>query len=251
MNRKKLIFSAIFTFITAGSIFVYQQQKENTKHTFITHLNSLEQQTWQAFENLDISKDELFEKIKKYDQMHKKSTQNNTQKKEHRPIASSKIRNLITLVADFLHFDLSNMDLISTKDPNQSPAVASINAIYVDEDAVLQFTDDAIKFIIAHEIQHILNQDSYGLYAVDQALKERQIELQKDDPEFVSNQFSRFNETRADINAATAHPEIAHGYIEFTQEVIKQGRRQKKTHPKHEDRLALAQEIYSSMTQTA
>ncbi|OQA35142.1 MAG: hypothetical protein BWY54_00719 [Candidatus Dependentiae bacterium ADurb.Bin331] len=251
MNYKKLTSIAIFALITVGSIFMYLQLAKNNK--FTAKLHSLEQKTWQSFKKFNITKEEVYNKVYEYDQIQKEYDQKNgSTKKQDNKAISKELYRLIASLAYYFGLDIETISLIPTSDPNLSPATAINNAIYIDEKALAQYSADAKKYIFAHEIQHILNMDPYALFAVDQALTDRKIELQEQNPEFAANCFSRFCETRADIGAATATREIAHGFVEFTQELIKEGHHNPgTTHPRNEERLALAQEIYSSMTQTA
>lgn len=254
MNYKNLTLLSLIALVTLSSIVGYNQFGTNktVSNKFASYINSLEQETWKSLEKVGISKDEIYKKVNEYDQMHMEyyhKNQNHTRKKK--PV-SVRIKKLVTSLIDYFKVDTPKIDLIATSDPNLSPATAINDAIFINEEEFCAFSADAQEYIISHELQHIINKDPFALYAVDQALLERKMELHENNPDFVSNQFSRFCETRADIAAATAQVKIAHGFVEFTQELINRGDcNPGTTHPKTEKRLALAQEIYSSMTQTA
>ncbi len=254
MNYKNLTLLSFLAFAALGSILVYNQlgTRKTISNKFAAQVDSLEQKTWKSLEKVGISKDEIYKKVNEYDQMHMEYYQKNQTSAPKKKTVSARVKKIVTSLIDYFKVDAPKIDLIATSDPNLSPATAINDAIYINEEEFCDFSADAQEYIIAHELQHIINRDPFALYAVDQALTERKIELDENNPDFVSNQFSRFCETRADIGAATSKPEIAHGFVEFTQELINRGDHNPgTTHPKTEKRLALAQEIYSSMTQTA
>jgi Zn-dependent protease with chaperone function len=254
MSYKNLTLLSFLALVTLGSIVGYNQfgTKKTIHNKFTSQVDSLEQQTWQSLEKVGISKDEIYKKVNEYDQMHMEYYQKNQNSPPKKKPVSARVKKLVTSLIDYFKVDAPKIDLIATSDPNLSPATAINDAIFINEEEFFSFSTDAQEYIISHELQHIINRDPFALYAVDQALLERKIELDENNPDFVSNQFSRFCETRADIGAATSKPETAHGFVEFTQELINRGDcNPGTTHPKTEKRLALAQEIYSSITQTA
>lgn len=246
MNYKNLTLLSLLALTTFGSIVIYNNQLGNRKtisNKFAAQVNSLEQQTWKSLEKVGISKDEIYKKVHEY---HKKE-----KKPQNDGKISLKLRKLITSLADYFKIDASKIVITPTQNPAISPAAATSNTIYVNEKSLNHYSLDAQQFILAHEMQHMINLDSWAKYEISKIIKEKNIQINETDPDSPVNQFSRFCETRADIDAATAKPEIAHGYVEFTQKLIMHDDYNPgTTHPKDKDRLTLAQAIYSTMTQT-
>ncbi|MEX0940601.1 MAG: hypothetical protein WDZ41_04540 [Candidatus Babeliales bacterium] len=128
-----------------------------------------------------------------------------------------------------------------------SPAAATDRIIYVNEKTFSMLSSAAKRFVIAHEIQHILNKDNSAGYIMEviSGLNIDKVKSQKNHPLL---QFNRFKEKRADVNVAVKNKDWAKAYLAFTQEQFKIcGDSPGITHPKNSERIALAQQIVDYM----
>lgn len=131
-----------------------------------------------------------------------------------------------------------------------SPAAATERVIYVNEDAFWKLSQAARKFVVGHEIQHIVHGDNSARYTLEimtNADTEALARKHRKPDGHALLYYSRFKERRADITAALKGPEWAEGYLTFAKEQLKKGDTPGVTHPKYSDRVELAQRIVSHM----
>ena len=123
-----------------------------------------------------------------------------------------------------------------------SPAAATEKVIYVNEQEFNNYSKPAQRFVIGHEIQHILHKDNCSRYTLELICNSEVEKNQKDHP---LCQYNRYKEKRADIKTATQSLEWAEGYVAFAKEWYKRaGDNPGITHPLNKDRIVLAQQIF-------
>lgn len=134
--------------------------------------------------------------------------------------------------------------LVAWTDP--SPAAATLKRLFINEKTFLELSESARRFVIAHELQHILQQDNLMIFIINSIL-ETTIEKLADDNTQYNHPYclySRFIEKRADMQAALKDTKYAQGYVDFLQERIKKyGDQPSGTHPLRSERLKVAQNI--------
>jgi hypothetical protein len=92
--------------------------------------------------------------------------------------------------------------------------------------------------------------DGSTICALQEKINQQNIKLDSSALDNPFNQFSRFIETRADMNAAFLGPKYAHAFVSYVDEAIKRnGENAGLSHPKNSERLALAKDIYSGSAQ--
>jgi len=131
-----------------------------------------------------------------------------------------------------------------------SPAAATERVIYVNEDAFWKLSPAARKFVVGHEIQHIVHGDNSTKYTLECMLNVNTEDMarkyRKPDGHALLP-FARFQERRADISAALKGQEWAEGYLTFAKEQLTKGDTPGVTHPKYSARVELAQRIVDHM----
>ncbi|MGE0206485.1 MAG: hypothetical protein AB7R69_01405 [Candidatus Babeliales bacterium] len=128
-----------------------------------------------------------------------------------------------------------------------SPAAATEHIIYINEKEFSNYSLPARRFIIGHEIQHILHKDNWSRYSLE-LLCNNEVEKMAGKKDHPLCQYSRFKEKRADVTMATTSKEWAEGYLAFAKEWHKRaGDNPGVTHPLNKDRVALAQDIVTHM----
>lgn len=119
-----------------------------------------------------------------------------------------------------------------------SPAAADTNLLYITESLFNDLSDNEKKFVIAHELGHIINQDVAHQSALDTLAKERGLSKK------ILSAVNRFREERADLFAITQGEDYRKGAIEFAHNYhTKYGIQTADTHPKFIQRLSAAQTI--------
>ena len=147
----------------------------------------------------------------------------------------------------FKEFDVDHKKIQIISHPIPAPIATTGKIILVNEEIFKKLSEQAQRFVIAHEIQHIINQDTSTGYLVYKLLPQEENVEGFDHP---AHQFSRFREERADIQTALKSLQWAENYLTFTQEIMDMwGDTDDQTHPKNSERLELAQNIVNHMKQ--
>ena len=131
---------------------------------------------------------------------------------------------------------------------DMSPAIASEDTIYLNEEILSKLSDKAQSFIIAHEIQHIINHDTGHYTEIADMVGITAEELA--DNGKVNHPlcyYSRFIEKRADMQAALLGPKWAEYYLTCTKENLESCDVSSGTHPTDQERYKLAQSIIDYM----
>lgn len=212
-----------------------EQTKLSVQEYYQNKLKAHEHRVWQKLNGIGITK-------KTCDALRDKYA--DTQK----PVISKKIsKKTVALIHDVLKFfnlDPQKIAIVDYQDP--SPAATSNSTIYICEPLFNKLSEASQRFVIGHEIHHMMHGDSILCSCFHDLLDDNDPNLSSKNHPF--NEHSRFREFRADIETAIASPEYAQGYIEFMKETIKlSGHNPGITHPKHTERLALAEKIYTAL----
>jgi Zn-dependent protease with chaperone function len=128
-----------------------------------------------------------------------------------------------------------------------SPAAADTNLLYVSEPVFTKLSDAEQRFVIAHELGHIVNRDTAHQSALEALIQEEC----ENRASFITA-INRLREERADLFAINQGPQYRQGAIEFAQKSHKKyGTETADTHPKYIQRLSAAQTVdtlYRSLT---
>jgi predicted metal-dependent hydrolase len=204
---------------------------------YAQELKKQEIELWQKLENVGIKQEACAQLEKKYANTLDKMIRKN------RKTISAETKNLITTVLTDFDIDPTTISLVTYTD--DSPAAAVEKIIFVDEINLKKFSKAAQKFIIAHELQHIIYKDIFKRTAFEDLIPKHKKSALKSRQHPV-NQFYRFQEKRADIYTACKNKEYAQGYIDFIKQRLENGDTPGITHPKSSERLALGQEIFKT-----
>jgi hypothetical protein len=130
-----------------------------------------------------------------------------------------------------------------------SPAASTQPCIYINTKTFLEYSKEAQYFMIGHELQHIIYQDSVKDYALTDLLQG----LSAADKDRFLIDYSQLVEKHADLCTAHHSAAWAHRYLVFGQDnvarSINSGKKAKNSHPEHTDRLVLAQNIVNQHAQ--
>ena len=128
-----------------------------------------------------------------------------------------------------------------------SPAAATERVIYINEPEFITYSETAKRFVIGHELQHILHKDNHSRYTLE-LVTHNEVEKMGNNKDHPLCQYNRFKEKRADVVMATQNKEWAQGYLTFAKEWHKRaGDNPGITHPFNKDRVVLAQNIVNYM----
>lgn len=134
---------------------------------------------------------------------------------------------------------LSNIELHLVADnAKTSPAAADTNVLYVTENLFNNLSTLEQKFVIGHELGHIVYQDTAEQSALEDMVPNRSKHTD------LLSAISRFREERADVFAMNQGCDYRKGAIEFAQNYHnKYGVQTANTHPKFIQRLTTAQAV--------
>lgn len=206
--------------------------KSISEHPLIVQLKQEESEVWQMLSEYQITP-ECVEKFAKQFPEYAK------------PRRHGLSEETIQLIFDIFHdfkIDKRTIALAQYNDP-YCPAAVEHNTLFVDETLLKQYSKKAQRFIIAHEIQHIVHKDVIlGTFAEQQLPRNG-----TNDYNHPMNRLRRFQERRADYMAITKAPCYAEGQIEFLEHYLKEfGAGNGVAHPKATTRLAYAKDILAA-----
>lgn len=214
--------------------------------TIKNHQNTLQTQEkalWDEFSQKGITHKQLKKLKKKNKNLYTKSME--AYEKEMcspTPLSPATISLINTVLSDF-GFKKNKVKILSYT--FQSPAASHDGkALLINEEIFTQFSLVAQKFLVAHELIHIMNQDSITEFCINQYANQNPSIDFKD----LLERYSRYCEIRADFYAASKSAEYAQGYLAFMREVLVDEETEfyaqpLPTHPDDHERLHLAQNI--------
>lgn len=239
-TNKKLIYVISAICISLGLIAFTMQKTVNQPVVALNnsddYLKEKEQEIWHKFATIGITQAEFEKRCQEYKLQC-------SQNKPEASIISPAVKERLTEILRKLHLDINQFTLIHWDD--NSPVAYSQNCIFINESRFNELPELAQSFAVAHEMQHMLFEDEISIAVMQDWTTERAAQYPQAREFF--NAYSRFIEERADIMAAFISQEFAQGYITFFDTLLKKnGDNPGITHPKHSDRLQLAQQIYSN-----
>ena len=206
----------------------------SAREYFRNDLERHENQVWKELEKIDINHATFIETCRTYPQTHTK-TKGYSNKR-----VSAGNQKLIREVLTHFGFDPRQVPIIPCTD--SSPAAASDTTIYINEQLFNQLSNPAKKFVVGHEIHHMINKDNAIHAVLNQLLPKKYCD--RSSANHPVNKYYRLQEKRADVQTALAGLEWAEGYTVFMQETIKrQGDNPGISHPRNSGRLQLAKSM--------
>lgn len=240
ISTKKLTFlvtilaliGAIGSFISIVTFFKVFQKQENP---LVIKLEQQEMKIWQQLEKQGVSHSDCRQLAEKYRLMYQKETPPKATDK-----LSPKIKELIHTVCQDFEIDSSSFVIVPYRD--QSPAAANETMLFVNQKEFNRLTPAAQRFVIGHELHHIMHHDDAFESALHQLAEKQKIDESKLDSPV--NHYLRFREERADIETASKDAEYARGFQEFMQHIVRtDGENPGITHPKNSLRLLYAKDM--------
>jgi Zn-dependent protease with chaperone function len=226
---------------------ITQQQAAKTvkpDEIFLAQLKQEEANVWKELEKIGITKEKYEKAYHDYLPVYQRSDIPFSRKR-----TSPETVSLITSILQEHGLNPKNISIYGYND--LSPAAASDRVIYVNESVFNKHSKEAKRFIITHEIQHILHGDNCNRYIMERIYGKDTETLVKDKTHPLL-QLSRFKEMRADIKTALENKTMAQAYYAFAKEGLeKRGDTPGATHPKNSDRLKLAERIIQAYDSTA
>lgn len=208
----------------------------SAQNYFTQKLDNVLQEVWKSLESIGITKQRYQQALQEYRQKYLRSdfpSGGNQVSPETKQFVQGILKD----------FGINPQEIIIAGWTDISPAGASEKVIYINEKEFNTYSQDAKYFLIGHEIQHILHQDNCSRFTLELLCRYNGISTEPK-PENPLCQYSRFKEMRADIKTALKGKSWAQGYLDFAKEFQKRaGNAPGITHPKIQDRIALAQEI--------
>lgn len=162
-----------------------------------------------------------------------------TQESKPTPISRETHDTINAIMGDF-GISTKELPLLAWKE--NSAAGTTDTKLLVNERVFNKLSRAAQKFVIAHEIQHFLHKDTSTRYVIERFYKPGK-NLTQTHP---LNKFYRFQEVRADVQAALKGTEYQQGYIDFIETIAKKGENQGITHPKHSLRLSMGKKLINN-----
>ena len=215
------------------------EEKKSARNHFKNYLKQQEDTAWKELEKSGITRNK-FEQAKS--ELQEEFHALDTPPADSQPV-SAETESIIKEVLKEFGRNADDISIVSHD--IQAPIAASDKILFVNEKIFNQFSLESQRFVIAHEIQHMLHQDTATTFTIN---KLRNNDEPITDPDHPVNRFSRFREERADIETALTSKHWAENYETFAKEVTqKWGDTDDPTHPKNSERLALAHNIVNQM----
>lgn len=202
-------------------------------------VEQLENDALRELQKLNITQEKLEKGFKKY----KKDFENAIQIKEDKSVALP-IQELVIEILKEFKLNPNEIKIVSFDHP--APAASCQGAIFINEQRFLRHNPESQRFMIGHEIQHLLSNDSFKDFVINKLIENRDI---AEKATILSN-YSKIIEQIADNKTALTSPQWAQCYLQFMQESVAQDGNQTKTiHPQHSERLQIAQAIVNQINQ--
>lgn len=247
--NKNFIYYGISACLVLAGIFVAQHKNiisipalhrytmMSAQEFYTQKLDHEQEKVWQEFNKIGIDKHRYQHARKHLYQKYIRSDIPCSNKK-----VSPKTEQFVKKVMKECGLNANSVKIVGYND--LSPAAATERIIYVNEQIFSKMSESAQRFVIGHEIQHILHGDNSDRYILETLAGHETEALAPKKPNHPLLQYSRFKERRADIKTALQGPDWAESYRAFAQERLeKVGDTPGVTHPKHSERLQLANAI--------
>jgi hypothetical protein len=156
----------------------------------------------------------------------------------------------ISLIEELLkqnEIDPISISLLEYNNP-ESAVAASISSLYINGALLEHYDEDMKKYVIQHEISHLIHEDPAMQYALERLLEKDALASQ------IKTAFSRFCEERADIETFLCGIDFVKGGLTLLEQQanIYGKNTTSSTHPSFEERTLLAKKIgrifYTTLT---
>jgi hypothetical protein len=216
MNIRRIVLFGLFLILLPIAITTLKTnqplQKTASNANFLNdykkQLEQEEARIWSGFEKVGITKDE-FEELKEYAQ----KTIDASFKQEASTISVATI-NLINTVCKDMNYT-KPFNILSFSD-SSTCAQSTSKTLSINEKDFLQLPRDAQKWVIAHEITHMIHLDSINNMVLEKLIVDKKLTDNDQIKKLRANYFL-MQENRADFTAASINPEYAQGFYSFMQ----------------------------------
>lgn len=159
--------------------------------------------------------------------------------------SSEPMHQLTYEVAQAFNFNADKLRIVLNRTNNGSPAYSNDMELIIEMNLFPEFAQPVQKFIIAHELQHILQGDCTEIRTLKKRINQNNLSLSQTK---LFETYNKFQEKRADFKAALHGTEWAQGYLAFAQEGLKRCKSGAgNLHPTWQERVDWAQEIVDHM----
>jgi hypothetical protein len=220
---------------------LYKLTEGSSRESFLTLLNEQEKALWDCLkEEEGVSQKDFAYYTNLYASDYEKKEKERVEFRR-RGSASQKLRTLIRGILCEFSIDPRTITIVPY-DGNEAAALT--NFIFVNEDKLKSYDEKTQRWIIAHEIIHLLKGDCLRTTILKILFEEK-----FKDPEHVVNRMMRFEEMRADLLSSLNGKEYAEGCIGFLDKHIQEGAdlHSYATHPEYSLRLKTAQQVYDKV----
>ena len=252
-NNKALYI--IFALFTALSLYMLNQRTSTTKqpislskkqqsaiHSLVEQYNN---QIWLLLEPYNIDKDNFDKLFEQHSAPYKRQISQAQNQMPSGPQLSTKTTSTISKVCSDFNIPLHTFKIVPYIDDSISPACVIDDILFVDDELLQQFPEQAQYFVLGHELQHVHFKDHFLGYIAQENMPN--ITKQANHP---FNRLHRLQELRADSATITHSKRYADGQQQFLKKILTiHGEGQGITHPKIATRLALNTQA-TSMNQT-
>jgi len=221
----------------------------NSPEEYLAKINEEEKTIWQEIEQaIGITKEQFI--AMKHEDEQRKIYDNDIQnliEKRHSDTAVSQ-ENI-----QFIHemFNMCGIDAekINIKSSNGfSPAAATDTTLLINEEKFSSLAPAMKKFVLVHEISHIINQDHSTICMLDDLKAEQKDTNQLEN---LLSQIKYLSEVKADVFAILHGQEFAEGQIDFMEQCMKlYGNKPGHSHPSSGERREMGQKLLAMMEQT-
>ena len=158
---------------------------------------------------------------------------------------SPEIKQLVTNVLKDFGVNPRNIAIVPYKE--KAYAAADSFTIFINESEMNTLSHEEQRFVIGHELGHMLYQDNLTEYALSSLMQAKKQQTKKD-----RQKIARLHEMRADINALTKDIDYAQGGVNFFKRLLNDfGEGSGTSHPKASDRLEQSQLVLNLLKQEA
>lgn len=252
-QKRKHYEKRIFTLLAIGITCLVYAFSERSDHTLSDVELALKQEhspLWEKLEKYGITPD----RIEKLIQEHQEFYQKEIKKYEKQmcckePLSAPLLKVVDEVLADF-GFKSNEINILSYT--FESPAASHEHGLFINEAILGEFSLKAQRFLIAHELIHILHNDSIRAFVIELYARKNPAQSLSD----LLIEYSQYCEKRADICASLKSPQYAQGYLDFMNAVLADEQADTyqdaaPSHPQDRERLEIAQNIVNMVNSTA
>lgn len=167
------------------------------------------------------------------------------QQKPSKPQTDEHIYKLIFDVAQEYNFNADRLTISVNNNDAASPAYSTSSGLIIEMNLFKLMPETVQRFIVAHELQHILNNDTDSISIIKRSLGNKPMTAAQSK---LFELYNKFQEKRADFNAALQGEQWAQGYLAFAKEGLKRCTSGAgNMHPSWSERAQWAEEMVNHM----